>query len=203
MDADTDMSRIGALSDAVFGVALTLLALELRVPRAAGGPPLAQALVALWPKLWAYGVTFAVVGAFWVSHHQTMRHIVRYTPGLLWLNLLFLSFIAVVPFPTTLLGGFGPSRADAQTAWIVYSVNIVMIGLSLSWLWRFAVGRALTAETLTAHMARYWAVRGLVTPAVFVLSIPIALINPVVASFSPLLILPIMRRVRRTYAQTG
>ncbi len=200
-DAGKDMSRLGALSDAVFGVALTLLALELRLPESAERVPLAQALVHVWPKFWGYAVTFAVVGAFWISHHQTVRHIVRYNQGLLWLNLAFLSFIALVPFPTTLVGRFGASRADLQLAWIIYSLNIVMIGLSLFWLWRHALSRGLTSESLTPQMARYLGVRGLVTPAVFLLSIAISFANPVVASISPLLILPAMRMVGRAYSR--
>jgi len=202
-DTGEDISRMAALSDGVFGVALTLLVLDLRVPETVPGVPLARAILLLWPKLFGYALTFAVVGAYWVAHHRMLRQITRYNRPLLWRNLLFLSLIALAPFPTSLVGRFGPSRADAQTAWIVYSINIALIGLSLFWLWRYAMTSGLADPRIEPRVARYLGDRTLIVPGVFLLSIGLAFVSPTLAPFSILLILPLSVLVRRTHARAA
>lgn len=201
-DEGEDISRMSALSDGVFGVALTLLMLDLRVPEASAGVPLARAILLLWPKFYSYALTFAVVGAFWLSHHRMSRLIARYDRGLLWINLLFLSLIALVPFPTSLVGRFSPARADAQTAWIVYSLNIALAGLSLFWLWRHALGNGLADGRIAPKLAQYLGARALMAPAVFLLSIGLSFISPHAAPFSILLIIPAGAIVRRSYSRS-
>src|SRR5215469_4405606 len=129
LDRTEDTSRIGALSDGIFSVALTLLVLDLRLPDPATGP-LAKMLASLLPALWSYGLTFAVVGAFWMAHYRMLRRFVRFTTAMLWLNLLFLALVTVVPFPTGLLGRFNADAADAKTSWTAYSGNLALLGLS-------------------------------------------------------------------------
>jgi uncharacterized membrane protein len=71
-------SRIEALSDGVFSIAMTLLVLDVRVPApsevaAAGG--LAPALLGLWPRLLTYALSFGLLGVYWVGHHVTFHFI--------------------------------------------------------------------------------------------------------------------------------
>lgn len=152
-DRGEDTSRIGALSDSIFGVALTLLVLDLRLPEPAAGVPLARTMLLMWPKFWSYGLTFAVLGAFWISHHRMLHLVARYNRPLLGLNLLVLSLIALVPLPTSLLSHFSLSHTDAQTAWTMYSVNLALIGLSLFWVWRYALANDLVKERVSLRLA--------------------------------------------------
>src|SRR5215469_6271837 len=174
LDRTEDTSRIGALSDGIFSVALTLLVLDLRLPDPATGP-LAKMLASLLPALWSYGLTFAVVGAFWMAHYRMLRRFVRFTTAMLWLNLLFLALVTVVPFPTGLLGRFNAAAADARTAWTAYSVNLALLGLSLFAMCRLALVQKLVTDDTSARLAAYFGVRALVVPAVFLLSIGIYL----------------------------
>src|SRR5256712_1904938 len=160
-DRGEDTSRIGALSDSIFGVALTLLVLDFRLPESGAGGPLAPMLLLLWPKFWSFGLTFAVVGAFWIGHHRMLHLIVRYNRPLLWLNLLFLSLITLVPFPTSLLGRFSPNRAAAQMAWIMYSINLALNGLSQFWVRRDAPSKNPVREKISPRLASNLGVRGL------------------------------------------
>jgi len=200
-DRGEDTSRIGALSDSIFGVALTLLVLDFRLPESGAGGPLAPMLLLLWPKFWSFGLTFAVVGAFWIGHHRMLHLIVRYNRPLLWLNLLFLSLITLVPFPTSLLGRFSPNRADAQMAWIMYSINLALIGLSQFWVWRCALTNNLVREKISPRLASNLGVRALTAPAVFFLSIGLSFGSPLMAYVSPLLILPVNAIVYHSYAR--
>jgi uncharacterized membrane protein len=65
------LERLVFFSDAVFAIAITLLALDIRVPELAGtvtNDGLAAAIAALGPRIFAYVLSFAVVGLFWLAH---------------------------------------------------------------------------------------------------------------------------------------
>ena len=97
----TDLGRIMAFTDGVMAVAITLLVLNLEVPRSAGDD-LGEKLVDLVPSVLAYLLAFALVGRFWVIHHNLFETLRRFDGTLMGLNLLFLGTIAIVPFATDL-----------------------------------------------------------------------------------------------------
>ena len=200
LDRGDDTSRLNALSDGIFSVAMTLLVLDLKLPDTTAGP-LTAMMARLLPKLLSYGLTFAVVGAFWLSHHRMLRHIAGYNRVLLWLNLLFLALLTLVPFPTDLIGRFNTDAADAQLAWTVYSVNLSLLGLTLFAMWRAALADGLVTRGAPAWLGGYLGARVLITPAVFVLSIAIYPISGAAAHWSPILILPVGAVVRRVYSR--
>jgi uncharacterized membrane protein len=108
-----DTSRVEALSDSVFAVAITLLILTIQLPSSLGvtsTAPLAQALVQVMSsiglKLLSYVLSFVIVGIYWVGHQYTFHYIKRSDRVLLWLNLLLLLCIVFIPFPTMLPGTF-------------------------------------------------------------------------------------------------
>ena len=58
--------RLEAFSDGVFAIAITLLVLDIAVPRPRSGG-LAHALAVQWPTYLAYAVSFFVIGIIWVT----------------------------------------------------------------------------------------------------------------------------------------
>jgi uncharacterized membrane protein len=139
-------------------------------------------LVAQWPHLFAFTLTFLVGGTFWISHHSLFDAIVRNNRSLLWLNLIFLSVVSLLPFTTNLLGGHG-----GTLAWVVYAGNMVLIGLSLTAIWGYATAAGLVDSSLGPDASRYELGQLLLLPAVFFVSIPLAFIAPGVAPYTPLL----------------
>jgi uncharacterized membrane protein len=93
------VERIAFFSDAVFAIAMTLLVVQLSVPSGPAGD-LGHALRSRGSKSFAFGLTFLVIGQYWLAHHRVFRHIRRYDLGLLWLNLVYLLGIAFLPFPS-------------------------------------------------------------------------------------------------------
>src|SRR5579862_2030204 len=81
-------------------------------------------VVQLWPQLLSYAVSFIAVGLFWVGHHQMYHMIRRSSRALLWMNLLFLLFVAFLPFSVAMLGRYG----DAREVAILYGLNLMIIG---------------------------------------------------------------------------
>jgi uncharacterized membrane protein len=93
--------RVEAFSDGVLAVAITLLVLDLRLPRVEGS--LWHALLVLWPAGAAYVTSFIVIGVMWANHHSLFDGIARVDRPLLFLNLLLLLVIVTVPFSTSLV----------------------------------------------------------------------------------------------------
>jgi len=111
VERGTDVERTVYFSDAVFAIAITLLALEIRVPDGAEKPAaLREALVGLWPKLFSFLISFWFVGTYWVAHHRVFHHVRGYDRRLLFINLLFLMWIVLLPFSSALLGEYGDQR---------------------------------------------------------------------------------------------
>ncbi|GAA2718867.1 TMEM175 family protein [Actinocorallia aurantiaca] len=111
MDARPSFTRLGverlnAFSDGVFAIASTLLVLELHSPDGLTAEALRAGLRDNIPSLLTYLLSFMVVGIFWVRHHQILSLARSVTPGLLALNMIFLVLIALIPFPTSLLGNY-------------------------------------------------------------------------------------------------
>ena len=106
-------SRIEAFSDGVFAIVVTLLVLEIHVPQVQGkdiSGGLAHSLLAMAPKFLTYILSFVVVCIWWVAHHHLFGVLKRSDRGLLWLNSLFLLWLAFIPFPTALMGDFPGER---------------------------------------------------------------------------------------------
>lgn len=127
-----DVDRVSAFSDGVFAIAITLLVLSIDVPNVPGNR-LGDALEDLIPFVFTYLLSFFVVGVYWLAHHRMFRSVRRVDRRLLWLNLLLLSFIALLPFPTEVLGRYG----DTTLGTVVYAASIAAVGGAMVLLWRY------------------------------------------------------------------
>ena len=115
------LERLIFFSDAVFAIAITLLALEIQLPVDATSltnQQLFVSLMSIWPKYLSFFISFMVIGNFWIAHHRRYRFITRYDTRLLLLNLLVLMSIAFIPFPTAVL-----SENSNRTATIFYCIS--------------------------------------------------------------------------------
>lgn len=152
-------SRIEALSDGVVAIAITLLVLELKVPEVMHQHSDREMLEALLELRWefaTYVVTFLIAGAFWYLHHLTF-HFIRHVDGLLvWINLMFLMFIALLPFSAGLMEHLYVHPVSQ----FFYFGNLLAIALLLNLHWQYARwkemvvdGQAADAERLSFRVA--------------------------------------------------
>jgi TMEM175 potassium channel family protein len=174
---ETEFSRIVAFSDGVFAIAITLLVLQLEVPEHFQHDDLTQALLEQWQDVFAYALSFAVIGRFWVIHHRFFGDVTGFDAQLIALNLFYLAWIVLIPFSSEVLGDHGGEKA----AVILYSINLAGVVLSGVWLFADAQRVGLTREE--PEVARENRGRALRIAAVFVLSIPVALVNPRLAQW--------------------
>jgi len=197
------VERIVFFSDAVFAIAITLLAIELRLPDLPAGQTDATflaALAELGPTLFAFVVSFTVIAAFWVGHYRMFRYIVEADGRLVAINFAFLFCIAILPFPTSIIAREG----NLPSATIIYACFVIATGTMSTVLWVYASRIAhLVSPVVTPSVARYVTTRALVIPIVFVASIPAALVNPALAWLIWLASPAIQALVTRHYRMTG
>ncbi|HXV93821.1 MAG TPA: TMEM175 family protein [Pseudonocardia sp.] len=155
----------------MIAIAITLLVLGLDVPSGLDEAGLAGALRDLGPQLFSFLLSFLVIGRFWISHHRLFRHVRYYDDRLLVLNGAFLSSVAFLPFPTSLLGEYMHHRS----ALVVYALSVAASGLAFSLLWAHAAyGGHLMAEDLDPRLRRSLLLRSLSVPVPFLASVPLA-----------------------------
>ena len=107
LGAGFETTRIGALADGIFAVAMTLLVLDVKLPNGevyTTNHDLLQRIVSLERTYVIYFVSFIVLGMYWVAHHAVFHYIRYVDHTLLWINLFFLFVITSVPFGTDMLG---------------------------------------------------------------------------------------------------
>src|SRR5262249_58864256 len=91
-------------------------------------------LLSLWPKFLSYTISFVILGVYWVGHHVQLSFIRRADRPLLWINIFFLLWVALVPFSTALLSEYAKTRL----AIAIYGANLIAIGLTLALHWWYA-----------------------------------------------------------------
>ena len=174
--------RIEALSDGIFAFSMTLLVLDIKMPKLPESDVqaglLVPSLLVLWPKFFSYFLSFVILGVFWVGHHGYMHFLKRTDRWLLWINLLFLLLIVCVPFSTDLLGDYPRQKA----AVMIYGSNITALGLTLYLQWWYATtNHRLVGRDLEPEVIRKGALRPLGGAAIYLCAILLALVNPLLS----------------------
>jgi TMEM175 potassium channel family protein len=196
-----DLERLVFFSDAVMAIAITLLAIDIRLPEAAheSAGNLAPWIAALWPKIIGFLVSFWVIALYWLAHSRCFRYIRGYDRRLVYLNFLFLMFVAFLPFPTSVLFNFSPQTVSV----VLYAGTAAGMGLSLFWLWSYAVGHGFVTQTASPEVIRDVRLNLLLSPLVFIVSAVIALFNANLGMYMWFLLIPvyIFRRVTESVLQ--
>jgi uncharacterized membrane protein len=174
-DHETEFSRIVAFSDGVFAIAITLLVLSLHLPQHLHGESLWEALWGQRQDLFAYALSFAVIGRFWLVHHRFFADVLGFDGRLLALNILYLGWVVLIPFSSEVLGDHGGEVA----ADVLYASNLAGVTL---------VGHGLTSDARRRGLVRADAVaaresrlRAFYVAGVFLASIPVAFLAPELA----------------------
>jgi uncharacterized membrane protein len=195
----SSLERTNAFSDAVFAIAMTILVLELHVPKVAP-EALPQALLGLVPGYLTFALSFVVVGMIWLSHHRKFSVIDRFDQNLLRLNLLVLLLVASLALPTALLGEYG----DQTISTVVYATLIGAIGFLMSGLWIYAWRRRLVNRHVDGPMFRLVLAQSLIIPGFFVISIPVGLLaGPAAAEITWALAIPASVLFRHVRGRSG
>jgi len=142
---DLSPSRIEALTDGVFAIAITILVLELSVPHLLGSSGLGEhptSFLDMWDEFYIYGLGFLVLGIYWILHDYMFHFIKRSDGVLIWLNVLMLMFASLVPFSTKALSANEALLPSAQNEWNTaggfFAVTTMIAILLLLVIWQYA-----------------------------------------------------------------
>lgn len=156
-------SRIEVLTDGIFAIVMTLLVLEIAVPQlthsevATGELP--KRLLELWPVIYSYGLSFIILGFFWINLHDQYHYIRRVNRVFVWFTIFHLMFIAFIPFSTALLGEY----TDQQISVAIYGINIAIAGSWASVQWWYATrGHRLVEADLDPKLITIMSRRGII-----------------------------------------
>jgi uncharacterized membrane protein len=192
-----DVDRLSAFSDGVFAIAITLLVLSIEAPDF-DDQSFGDAFETFRPQLLSYALSFVVIGVYWKAHHRMFRTLRRVTPRLLNLNLLLLGFVALIPFPTEILGNSG----STTEAVVLYAIVLGATGYASTLLWWYLLHERLVAHA-TSDVAQATVIRAAIAPTVFVCSIPLAFVEPVLAQLFWLMIVVANLVVNRRFGAIG
>ncbi|GHO99298.1 hypothetical protein KSF_093460 [Reticulibacter mediterranei] len=144
--------RITMLSDGIFAIAITLLVLDIRIPDGvANYEAFKEALTDdFFDGTLFYAITFAVLAAYWMNHRRLMNIVERIDGIFLWLNLLFLAFVAFFPVVSNLL-----KFSQFPEAVVIYTVVLAGCGYSslLLWIYAFKNHRLVSVDRAIHHNA--------------------------------------------------
>ena len=133
-DAHFPPERLGALSDGVFAIVLTLLVLELRLPEV--DESILTLMADDWRVFAAWLISFILLGRFWLAHHAVTATLRRCSTTTLTLNLLVLGTVSLVPFSSDVLG---TERVSEPWSTVVFAINVGLLSLSVGLLGRHAL----------------------------------------------------------------
>jgi uncharacterized membrane protein len=122
------IKRIETLVDGIFAIALTLMVLNLHLPDPSGiwtNPMVWNVLWGQANNFFVYALTFFILISFWVSHHRGFDQLKRADRGLFWLNAVWLFFVALTPFSTSLAGDFSSNVPAA----LFFNTNMFLLGI--------------------------------------------------------------------------
>jgi uncharacterized membrane protein len=123
--------RVLFFSDAIVAIAITLLALNLRLDVPEGHHLTFQDLLLPWKNYVAFFLSFINIASFWRTHHQMYTYIHKMNRRTMWYNICWLFFIVTLPFATSVLSThFGDSAAI-----FLYSLNIFALSVFQNTIW--------------------------------------------------------------------
>jgi len=142
-----EMRRLEALSNTIFGVAMTLLAYGFKGATFTGTPVWATIWPTYRPQIVALLISFLVAGMFWISHQRRLAYQPHATRLVLYLNLLFLLFIVALPVTSGLYGNYD----SAPDVVVLYSCHLTVLAAFNGMLWLLA-GLARGQPSMAAGM---------------------------------------------------
>ncbi len=127
-----ETSRLEAFSDAVFAIAITILALDLPVPQlqeiTSGN--LITAVLHQWPSYFAFVLSFTTILIMWINHHARLGLVERIDGLLMFGNGLLLMTIVALSYPTALVGEYLNTPAGKAA---VATYGLVVLGMCAAW----------------------------------------------------------------------
>jgi uncharacterized membrane protein len=120
-----DKGRLEAFSDGVIAIIITIMVLEMKLPRPHDVPTLAD-LKPILPYFFSYALSYVFLGIYWNNHHHMFQATERVSGGILWANLHLLFWLSLIPFTTAWMG----ENNFARTPTALYGVVLLLAAIA-------------------------------------------------------------------------
>ncbi len=165
-------NRMEAFSDGVIAIIITIMVLEMKVPR---GNEFAD-LKPVLPVFLSYVLSFIYVGIYWNNHHHLLHSMHRVSGGILWANLHLLFWLSLFPFATGWMG----ANHIARTPTAAYGFVLLMAAIAY-WILQNAIISQQGRDSLLAKaVGADW--KGKLSPALYLAAIPLAFVSAWIAN---------------------
>lgn len=186
-----EFERAVFFTDAVFAIALTLLIVGIAVPeisQATSEPStMLNALGDMFPKFVSFFIGFVLIGRYWMAHHVMFGQLRAIDQRLIGINLVYLAFVAFLPFPVGLVGEYEQNPVSvlllAAALAIISSLEVVEF--------HYAYRKGLLARDIPANAYRWAVAESLVPVGVFLVTSPLAFVSSTLCLISWLIAIPI------------
>ncbi len=175
-----EFGRALTFTDGVFAIAITLLVVGIEVPKIPDTQSvgeLASELGEISGSFISFVISFLVIGRYWIAHHAFCSHLARMDQGFLFLNLLYLMFVAFLPFPTSLLGNFFENPLSIT----IYAATVAAVSGMEVVLFADARRNHLLESEIPDDVFRWGALMSTTPVIFFLLSIPLAYVSTTLA----------------------
>jgi uncharacterized membrane protein len=160
--------RLEAFSDGVLAIIITIMVLELKVPKGSS----LQDLVPLLPIFFSYLLSFINIGIYWNNHHHLLQLVAKVNGKVLWANMHLLFWLSLLPFTTAWMG------ENHFETWpiVLYGFNLLMAGMAY-----FILAQCLTKvhgknSILAKAIGKDW--KGIVSMVLYLIGICLTFLNP-------------------------
>ena len=170
-----EKNRMESLTDGIFAFAMTLLVMDLILPRdALVTETSSAALISLLSNFFHYIIAFFILAAFWMGHHEQFAKIHHIDKNFLILNVVGLFFVTLVPFSTSFIGDY----SGDLIATCVFELTLMILGLVFCIQWYYSShNHRLISPDYPESEIRLRTYAGLIIPAISLIAIIVALIG--------------------------
>jgi len=189
-------NRMEAFSDGVIAIIITIMVLEMKVPK---GEDL-SALKPLLPVFLSYVLSFIYVGIYWNNHHHLLHSMQKVSGGILWANLHLLFWLSLFPFAT---GWMGENHLAAMPT-AAYGIVLLMAAIAYYILQCRIIAHQGRDSLLASAIGSDW--KGKISPPLYLVAIPLAYVSSWIASAIYVVVAMLWfvpdRRIERVVART-
>ena len=161
--------RLTAFTDGVVAIIITIMVLELKVPRGVAFADLTPML----PVFASYVLSFVYVGIYWNNHHHMMAAVNSITGPILWANMHLLFWLSVVPFATAWMG----EHHEAALPVAAYGFVLIMNATAYTILMLMLIRHEGPDSVLAKAMGRDW--KGRISWLLYAAAIGLAFVQPI------------------------
>ena len=169
--------RLETLVDGIFAIAMTLLVLSLtlpQIPYPATNAAILNSFSSTLNQFFSYALSFILLAIFWRINHSQFYLIKKSNQTLVWINIIWLMFVALVPFSTNLVAHYG----YLQVPMIFFNLNLFIIGVLYGLNWYYADHKKFIDERVGRERIDANKKLNLALPILALIAIALAFITP-------------------------